>query len=362
MILTRPGDFHAYAAALAIREKGGEALLWHTTDFPSRAAESVSFLGGIERVTIDGLAEEGALSAFGTVWNRRAGHTLEEASLHPADRDFADLQCRLFRQSLFDLMARDAFWVNSPEATRRSTKPLQLSAARRTGLTIPETLITNDPYRVRGFVRAHGGQVVFKSLRAAAWKDEETYWFPYTSLLTEDDLAAEPVIRAVPGIYQQLVDKAYEVRATVMGRCVLAARLYSQQSEAGRLDWRRDLDGLTTQPHTMPEQVSERCIELLRRLGLVFGCFDFIVTPEGRYVFLEVNQTGQFLFLDSRTGLPMLDAFSDFLLSGKPDFRYEGTRIMVRTEDVEAEACRWMEAARQDHVQPRDDAWYEARG
>lgn len=32
----------------------------------------------------------------------------------------------------------------------------------------------------------------------------------------------------------------------------------------------------------------------MRKLGIIFGCFDFIVTPDEEYVFLEVNPMGQF--------------------------------------------------------------------
>ena len=37
---------------------------------------------------------------------------------------------------------------------------------------------------------------------------------------------------------------------------------------------------------------------VMRRLGLAFGAFDLRLTPEGEYVFLEVNPSGQFLFLE----------------------------------------------------------------
>src|SRR5882672_6715415 len=33
-------------------------------------------------------------------------------------------------------------------------------------------------------------------------------------------------------------------------------------------------------------------------LGLAFGCIDLIVTPEGEHIFLEVNEMGQFLWVE----------------------------------------------------------------
>ena len=69
--------------------------------------------------------------------------------------------------------------------------------------------------------------------------------------------------------------------------------------------------------------MAEWCRALLRRLGLVFGCIDFIVTPEGEYVFLEVNQMGQFLWVElANPEFPLLQAFAEFLVSQDPEFRF----------------------------------------
>ena len=55
----------------------------------------------------------------------------------------------------------------------------------------------------------------------------------------------------------------------------------------------------------------------------MFGCIDFIVTPEGEYVFLEVNQMGQFLWVElANPEFPLLQAFAEFLVSQDPEFRF----------------------------------------
>ncbi len=38
----------------------------------------------------------------------------------------------------------------------------------------------------------------------------------------------------------------------------------------------------------------------MKRLNLRFGSIDLIVTPDDELVFLEINEQGQFLFLDER--------------------------------------------------------------
>ena len=51
----------------------------------------------------------------------------------------------------------------------------------------------------------------------------------------------------------------------------------------------------------------------LKACGLRFGAFDLIVTPQGEYVFLELNPNGQWYWVELSTGAPMADAMADLL-------------------------------------------------
>jgi hypothetical protein len=64
------------------------------------------------------------------------------------------------------------------------------------------------------------------------------------------------------------------------------------------LDWRHASTDVRVEATTLPRDVDHACRLLMKELGIVFGCFDFIVTPEGDYIFLEVNEMGQFLWIE----------------------------------------------------------------
>ena len=51
----------------------------------------------------------------------------------------------------------------------------------------------------------------------------------------------------------------------------------------------------------------------MTRLDLVFGAIDLVVTPDGRYVFLEVNPTGQWAWFPDHITLPIRDAIATLL-------------------------------------------------
>jgi glutathione synthase/RimK-type ligase-like ATP-grasp enzyme len=113
------------------------------------------------------------------------------------------------------------------------------------------------------------------------------------------------------------VTKALELRVTVVGDRVFSACIDSQRSEKSRIDWRRDGMGLIDEwgPYELPTEVEERLLMLVRRLGLNYGAADFILTPNGQHVFLEVNPVGEFFWLEKQPGLPLSSAIAQLLVS-----------------------------------------------
>ena len=55
------------------------------------------------------------------------------------------------------------------------------------------------------------------------------------------------------------------------------------------------------------------CIRLLKELNLQFGAIDMIKTPDGSYIFLEINPNGQWAWIETQTGLQISDAIINFL-------------------------------------------------
>ncbi|HEX3552569.1 MAG TPA: hypothetical protein VIA62_05020 [Thermoanaerobaculia bacterium] len=350
LILTEPMDFHAFAVAEALRRKGVDAVLWHGTDFPGRQRASVWVDESGFDLEISGAEIALRQPRFDTVWNRRPTDPVLPGHLHPADRVPAGRDCQHFVWALWHLIAPDAFWVNplSPVASA-ILKPYQLRLAREIGLEIPPTLCSNDPERIVEFLRAHEGETLYKSFHAGSWKTEDGLAILYTSPVTEDDLPEDAALQAAPGIFQVRIPKDHELRVTFLGAQAVAARLHTQANPETREDWRRSAS-LEVEPAALPEAVARQCRELMARLGLVFGCFDFIVTPEGRHVFLEVNPMGQFLFLERLCPeIPLLDRFCDFLIARGVASPGNGVPA-VRLRDVWEPAERAFLAAPEIHV------------
>ncbi|MEP7011707.1 MAG: MvdC/MvdD family ATP grasp protein [Acidobacteriota bacterium] len=359
LILSEPSDVHAHAVALALRHRGVDSIFWHTPDFPSVASESVSFFKSTLSFEI-GDSESSSLHDVRTVWRRRPSFVLPANALDPADREFAEQECRLFRRGLFEVLLPTAFWVNSPNAASRAgLKLVQHTAAVAIGFETPDTLYSNDPEQIRDFLASHGGRAIYKVLHPVLWRGENTSWAPYTSVVTTNQLVEDATLRLTPGIFQEVVPKSYELRVTAMGQHLFAAKILSQETGAGRLDWRKAYAELQMEPIELSAEITRKCRLLCERLGLVFGCIDLIVTPEGETVFLEINEAGQFLFVETYSGIPLLDAFTEFLSQGRTDFTWSAADVKIRYSEVREAALTSAKEAETCHVVPPDQSILE---
>jgi glutathione synthase/RimK-type ligase-like ATP-grasp enzyme len=99
-----------------------------------------------------------------------------------------------------------------------------------------------------------------------------------------------------------------------VGEEVFAAAIYSQTDPAALVDWRQTENPELPHHHTtIPDALADRLRELLRMLGLSFGAIDLVKTPEDDYVFLEVNPSGQWLWLDDKLDLGITRAVATWL-------------------------------------------------
>jgi glutathione synthase/RimK-type ligase-like ATP-grasp enzyme len=215
----------------------------------------------------------------------------------------------------FEGLFPEATWVNPRSSDRFIRhKPNQINLARKIGFATPPTLITNDPTRLLDFLSCQpNGQCIYKPL---SWFFDLPNKLLFTNLVDQafirDNINA---VERAPGIYQTLIKKAYELRITVVDKEIFAVRINSQDHELTSLDWRRDLDRVPyTIQRDLPTQFKELLLSFHSAAKLVYGAYDFIVTPDDDYIFLEVNQVGQWLWLEHATEAPISAAIASALL------------------------------------------------
>lgn len=203
-----------------------------------------------------------------------------------------------------------------------SSKMLQYNIARDVGFIIPETAFTNTKRAADSFSQGKS-TLSLKELGNTGMLTEDgnmQYVF-YTKQIPASFIqdAPEEAFSQTVSFIQEYIPKAYELRVTVVGDKVFPAKANSQAQtdETGKIDWRQGSEhGLKWETcDDFPEELSERCRVFLRKMGLNFGCFDFIVTPAGDYIFLECNPNGQWLWIEMETDLNISGAIADWLIA-----------------------------------------------
>ncbi len=134
------------------------------------------------------------------------------------------------------------------------------------------------------------------------------------NIVSEEQLRDASRIQNNPCCFQEYIPKAYEVRLTVIGQKLFPVAIYSQGSDYSKVDFRRyDFENVAYEHVDLPEDTAKRISSLIQSYGLEYAAVDLIRTPDGEYVFLEVNPNGQYLWTEEQSGAPITEAFADLL-------------------------------------------------
>jgi len=303
-----------------LRQRGADFVRFDPAQFPSNAEVSLSYtVNGQLRSRLSLGNEHVDLNDLDSVWYRRPGTSVpHEEITDKLTRDYVVEECRKFMHDTWNSI--DSLWLPGPESVirRAELKASQLKVAASVGFELPPTLFTNSPDDFLDFYRKHNGNIVSKLPSSSLYKYIAKDFSRYTQVVSRRDVAYARSVRLSPVIFQAYVPKRVELRITVVGGEVFAAEIHSQHSNHTRHDWRR-YDHFQTPyfPHELPGHVQQLCVELVEQLGLCYGAIDMVLTPDDRYVFLEINPNGQYLWIEMMTGLPISDAICELLISGK---------------------------------------------
>lgn len=342
LIATEPDDVHAIAVKVALTEMGHKVRFLFIADLPTKQKNSIFFdHNGYQWKCTD---NSSAIidNHYDVVWWRRIRKPyIPKNLLHILDYDFAVRENYLLSESIANNVAPNAWWINKKEAAlRASSKLYQLKIALESGILIPTTLCSNDPKDIRYFLLRYEEEgVIYKPLCANFWFEKEQVKISYTSRVKFADLPNNKLLQLVPGIFQKEIKKKYELRVVAFGDYLVAAKLHSQNHMEGKIDWRAIPVGqMKIEPYKLPTALSRKIKLFMAKMGIVFGSFDFIVTFDNKYIFLEVNEQGQFLWIeDYNQEFKILDIFVQFILNKSGEFIWKPQAIVHSTAKYEKE-------------------------
>ena len=187
-----------------------------------------------------------------------------------------------------------------------NSKAYQALLLRQCGLSIPPTLVTNDPEAALQFYENCQRNVIYKSLSGIR---------SIVRRLQPEQLSRLGLLRHGPAQFQSFIP-GENVRVHTVGDRLFATRV---RTEA--IDYRyarREGHSVTMEPANLPRSVEDACLRVAQELDLLLTGIDLKETPDGDYYCFEVNPAPGFLFYERHTGQPISTALAELLHRGAP--------------------------------------------
>lgn len=182
-----------------------------------------------------------------------------------------------------------------------TSKPYQQQLIAACGLETPPTIVSSDPRQVRRFAGDYG-PLIYKSIssvRSIVQSPPE-----------DDDMTG---VVALPTQFQQRI-AGTDVRVHVVGDSVIVTEIATEATDYRYA--RRTDTTVSLEPAEIPDRLERLCRRLATRLDLPFCGIDFIRTPDGRYVCLEVNPAPAYSYYEEATSQPIASELVRFLDGG----------------------------------------------
>lgn len=176
---------------------------------------------------------------------------------------------------------------------RNVNKLEMLIRAKESGFDIPETFVSVENNALKTFLKER--DCINKPIKTIkpCYNEKELTFNSKVARVSEIDNRSFPF----PLLFQESINKVYELRIVVVKDKIYAMCIFSQISEKGELDFREDYDGVRMTPYLLNEEEEAKIRDFMIRINQDSGSIDLIKNDKGELIFLEINPSGQYDFV-----------------------------------------------------------------
>lgn len=212
-------------------------------------------------------------------------------------------------------------WLNHPSRNSTASHKLeQLSRAHGVGLHVPSTIVTQKREELLSFWEQSSGKVIVKPIaggyleRDAPEMDTQVF----TNRVSMADLHDLDSLASCPTLFQECIDKVWDVRITVVDNEFTAVGIQAYENGRQRVDIRRNnMMDVEYSRIDLPNEVRSSLSTMMAGYELRFAAIDMAIDSEGKWWFFEVNPNGQWAWLDLAG---ITDIYKSFLLAFRDQF------------------------------------------
>lgn len=218
------------------------------------------------------------------------------------DAFYLNTERKHFLEGLYLSLAKSK-WINPMFSTQIAERKLfQLQLARKMGLRIPKSILTNNPKIADNFLKSNKFSIIKPISNGLQVLNNGSYSIYTTEIRSDFFSKASPsTLFQTPVYLQERIINKYDIRVTIIGETLFAVAISKQNKN--EVDWRKPELKKEYKTIDLPNILKEKLIKLNKSLNLVYSAIDLIQTPNNEFVFLEVNPVGEWVWLENELGL-----------------------------------------------------------
>ncbi len=261
------------------------------------------------------------LEKINSVWYRRWFSpmdrvTFESQLFSNQVQNYRSREFRSFTNVFFESISDKPSLGRNDFVNSANEKFRQMILAKKMGIQVPDSLITNSKLELKGFIEKYG-KVITKGINNIGSfnpNDSEMY-STFTSVLGNNDLGYIPD-SFFPSLFQEKIDKEIELRVFYFKRKFYSMAIFSQLDKQTEVDFRKYNVAIPNRnvPFKLPEEIESKLTKLMTEMEYDTGSIDLILTPAHEFIFLEVNPSGQFGMVSYPCNYHLEEMIADYLL------------------------------------------------
>lgn len=233
-------------------------------------------------------------------WFRRGGFVFDVSFLTKIEPHFYTYlkehlsdECNTMKDFLVYLLNKKPSLGNYYQGN--ANKLISLYVAQKVGMEIPNTIISSAKEDLLHFYKNQKSSITKFIQDVLCFNCQGYRYYTNTSLVEKNDIKK---MRGTffPSLLQKEIHKRYELRIFYLkGKCYSMA-IFSQEDKQTVIDFRNYNDQIPNRyvPYKLPHNIEDKIDKFMHKMNLDTGSIDMIVTPDLKYIFLEVNPVGQY--------------------------------------------------------------------
>ena len=179
----------------------------------------------------------------------------------------------------------------------------ELLKAKELGFVIPKMIYSNDQREVKKFLIENKSIIKESGLKSFTGKNNNKMIFDSTIIFADNKNLKN--LQTTPCMFQEFIEKKYDLRVIVVQDKVLACKIESQADVSSKKDWKGREHLVPFKPYKLPVALEKKLRNFMREMGFRIANFDLVMGTDGKYYFLEMNRPGQWFFIEVLSGIPV---------------------------------------------------------